>query len=1054
MTRTTYMSGKNYLKYCFLFVFSTLVVACTSNTNDLVFQGQDTTGTVEVHLNDPLNQFVPVELQQSLSFTGIDSFGSITYGPVTREFQNIVTLSGVPVQTSTLIVETSAGGDAVFAEAPVFVDPGGLSYVTDLVPREARAGDVAAISAQGDGSPVAVGSGFIQTRRSEIGERGANGVMAGARAFSVTSSLPFPYRTNSWLTPLMAADNASTVFLGDSFNSGDPLVAYQLPVYPHPWAFRYRNDGVSHQGLLLTPERVRTTAGAAVPGPAGPGENSSSQMAEIQSTLDVDAISVDPGFLSYAMKVNRQGDYDCELIMRSLDDRDHDLSGLSDAAALSMGVVRGSPFLYFTAHDLPQVSFRNFVAGEVINNSGTVQVGDQGIDYNVLTAPYADSRTLTTVLLWPSGTASYTPSPNIDSSIVFNDPNGDKYFVIAWVPEAPGEAALTALAEAAFSYPTNSTVTYNYNQAGQYVDAEYVLTTQNVLGLPESTLSGLLPHHYFPSPVHNNDPILVSSNAPFNVGSGQMSFLTPRGDLKVFQGGSYTCRYPFSGVLPALPALDAGDTSGQDELAAWIDVFIRRHGSDNPPYTNTNAGRGQSAYPLLKFLGRNVLAANVIESAGETALATQVRDETREAIELYFQQTPAHPPGLENPGEGQAPPYFYYDPEVGCLNQYPASLGASIIFPADTNDPPWDEFGSISRCNDHHFHYGYMINAAAQIAIADPTWGANWKDAINQLVFDVANDPAVNPNPVFEFPKTRNWDPWMNHGMASGFSFADNIGNNEESISEHINFWAGVILWAGATDQPALMDHAIGHYAAAVHSSFMYWYDPADLYQSIIDRTGGLAKNWPGNGGSRIFDAFTRWDTFFGIHPAAGRGITMFPMTPGHFYHAMNLDYVAQVTSDYDNFLTSFDIDPLNPSGFADWRTLDNPWLVFTNFYGVITKYAALADPDNALDRYYPAEANYDVFGGIVPHDKLTDIGDSGVFIYHFVRYMQTFGRPDPWVTATNTPFYMTFLDPDTGDRTYVAFNHTDAVATVTFSDGGMIEDIPARTVGSVTVSP
>ena len=81
---------------------------------------------------------------------------------------------------------------------------------------------------------------------------------------------------------------------------------------------------------------------------------------------------------------------------------------------------------------------------------------------------------------------------------------------------------------------------------------------------------------------------------------------------------------------------------------------------------------------------------------------------------------------------------------MGCLNQYPASLGLSLIFPAD-----------------------------------------------------VANDPAVNPNPIFEFPKTRNWDPWMNHGMASGFSFADNIGNNEEqpikvaSYLEHPRFSDG-----------------------------------------------------------------------------------------------------------------------------------------------------------------------------------------------------------------------------------------------------------------------
>ncbi|WP_437947150.1 glycosyl hydrolase [Sorangium sp. So ce296] len=27
-------------------------------------------------------------------------------------------------------------------------------------------------------------------------------------------------------------------------------------------------------------------------------------------------------------------------------------------------------------------------------------------------------------------------------------------------------------------------------------------------------------------------------------------------------------------------------------------------------------------------------------------------------------------------------------------------------------------------CNDHHFHYGYLINAAAMMALRDPAWGA------------------------------------------------------------------------------------------------------------------------------------------------------------------------------------------------------------------------------------------------------------------------------------------------------------------------------------------
>jgi hypothetical protein len=122
------------------------------------------------------------------------------------------------------------------------------------------------------------------------------------------------------------------------------------------------------------------------------------------------------------------------------------------------------------------------------------------------------------------------------------------------------------------------------------------------------------------------------------------------------------------------------------------------------------------------------------------------------------------------------------------------------------------------------------------------------------------------------------------------------------------------------------------------------------------------------------------------------------------------------------------------------------------NFYSVFTKYAAMGNPNTALDRYYPVEANYKVVNGIIPWDKLTDPGDSGVFVYHFVRYLQTHGRPDPWVTATNSPFFMTFYDAVKGERTYVGYNYTDSPLTVTFSDGGTLENVPAHSMAEKTI--
>jgi len=88
----------------------------------------------------------------------------------------------------------------------------------------------------------------------------------------------------------------------------------------------------------------------------------------------------------------------------------------------------------------------------------------------------------------------------------------------------------------------------------------------------------------------------------------------------------------------------------------------------------------------------------------------------------------------------------------------------------------------------------------------------------------------------------------------------------------------------------------------------------------------------------------------------------------------------------------------------------------------------------------------------IVPWNKFTDVGDSGPFTYHWCRYMETHGKPDPSVKTSDTPFYMTFLDAANKKRTYAAYNHTAAALTVTFSDGGSLT-VPPRQLATKTVS-
>ena len=79
------------------------------------------------------------------------------------------------------------------------------------------------------------------------------------------------------------------------------------------------------------------------------------------------------------------------------------------------------------------------------------------------------------------------------------------------------------------------------------------------------------------------------------------------------------------------------------------------------------------------------------------------------------------------------------------------------------------DFGN-TYYNDHHFHYGYFVNAAALIGYMDPSWIPKNKDYVNMLARDYANPSSKDPF----FPVHRNFDPWHGHSWAHGlFESAD-----------------------------------------------------------------------------------------------------------------------------------------------------------------------------------------------------------------------------------------------------------------------------------------
>ena len=111
--------------------------------------------------------------------------------------------------------------------------------------------------------------------------------------------------------------------------------------------------------------------------------------------------------------------------------------------------------------------------------------------------------------------------------------------------------------------------------------------------------------------------------------------------------------------------------------------------------------------------------------------------------------------------------------------------------------------------NDHHFHFGYFVYAAAVIAKTDSDWVGTYGDAVLSLIRDFAN-PAPNSDPDFTFMRNKDW--FVGHSWAAGiFPFAD--GRNQESTSESVNAWYAVSLYGLAIGNDRLRD--VGRLALA-----------------------------------------------------------------------------------------------------------------------------------------------------------------------------------------------------------------------------------------------
>ena len=100
------------------------------------------------------------------------------------------------------------------------------------------------------------------------------------------------------------------------------------------------------------------------------------------------------------------------------------------------------------------------------------------------------------------------------------------------------------------------------------------------------------------------------------------------------------------------------------------------------------------------------------------------------------------------------------------------------------------DFGN-TYYNDHHFHYGYFVYAAAVIGYLDPKWMTKDNVAwVNSLVRDYAN-PDVSDK---YFPFSRCFDWYHGHSWAHGL-YETLDGKDQESSSEDAMAAYALKMW-------------------------------------------------------------------------------------------------------------------------------------------------------------------------------------------------------------------------------------------------------------------
>ncbi len=792
-----------------------------------------------------------------------------------------------------------------------------------------------------------------------------------------------PKRENVYLTDNYT-DLIATVPTSD-WVSSVVFDKFSESLYVHPMAFRAVSAGME----------------MAVPAVVDVKHNTDHEPA-VKSLLEdstVELVMGGSGFAVEDARMDASTDWAYDISMKSADKSSEILTTLA----------KGSPYVYYRFKGVePALSLGGGASNMAVYHN------DLNSNWIGISVQSNTDNTTHYYGVYASDGASWRQA---DGRLLASLPSGKEWITIAALPD--GEAATFNLyGKYAANRISDTRAEWSYDEAASKVTTVYNVTTTN-MDSGESgadTIIALYPHQW---------------RYAADVTYTGKTYETIRGVMKTMTGKSYTTEMTYNGILAAMPTPKSEEGLGtlKEQISYFWDYYQNTCNGTYSEAGDTQYG-GYDTYWMGKNLNKRtdvVFMAEQIEDTGEewSAIKNDVLEALRKDLEYWF--NPADCYTVEK--DPYITGYFYHYADFGTLIGYNSS------------------YSTDSELNDHHFHYGYWIKAAAAVARYVDDWEKQWGAMVYEMISDIANPNRdgtnlnvqrtdVEINSSTKYPFMRNFDIYEGHSWASGvanyeFDEDGNMkdpagglagGNNQESTSEAVNAWSSLILWGEAVGDKKIRDLGVYLYTTEVAAIEEYYFD---VHDEVFTDAYEDRDNFNQHVVTRLFGGRYDHSAWWTEDPIEVTSIHMIPMTGAMLYLAK---YPEKIKATYDSIWGTQWSNYLNLHSQNGWNTLTSRY----THHDLLAEFYALADPEAAMGKWSI---------GDVDGQTVIETGESRAHTYGFIQSMIEYGTPDFEVTGS-TAMSMVFKDKN-GNRTYVAQNFTDQEQNVYFSDGTFIT-VPA----------